>query len=589
MPQPPRHALTRPITKAVAALCLAASLTGCGFQSDEPAATQGGSVRLIANAEVDTLDPQGTSWLVDFRAIECLYEPLLRVNPETLKLEPAAAQDMPAVSEDGLTYTFTIRPEAKWSNGDPLHASDFIYAWKRALLSDLAADYSGLFFCIEGAEDFFLWRIEQLASFPASGMTAQEHWEKTNQHFADTVGITAVDDRTLRVKLKQPTAYFNELAAFAAFMPVHEKSVSPYLVLDKNTAAVTNNTEYFRKPELLVGNGPYTLTSWRFKVQMVMDQSPTYWNKDAMGNTQVVFNVVDDSTNALLRYNRGEIDWYPNMPTADRSSSELVKSSRSDVHHGPAAGTYFYLFNCQPTINGKPNPLADARVRRALSMAVDRKLIVQNITQMNQPVAKSFVPPTAIPGYEPPVEAGASFDPAAAKKLLAEAGYPDGQGLTGLSILYNYEGAHGDVAQTIANLWKQHLNISVAIESVEKSAFRDRRRSQSFTIARGSWFGDYRDPTTFLDMFRKLDGNNDAKYDNPAYDQKLIDATLITDPVKRFDTLEETEAILLNDQPLMPLYHYTNLELFDPARVKNLYPNPWNYRAIDAIQIVDEE
>ncbi len=563
---------------------------GCGFEAPAPEAENGGgTLRFISGAPIDTLDPQGTSWLIDFRMIECLFEPLLRVDPATQQLEPAVADALPTVSDDGLTYTFSLRPNARWSNGDGVKSTDFIYAWRRAMMPDMAADYSGLFQEIDGAEDFFVWRTQQMANFEASGDSAQDAWDEAKTHFAQTVGLAAPNDATLVIRLRRPVAYFNELAAFAAFMPLHEASATAFEDIDPASGNVTLQTAYFSSPDTLVGNGPYQLTKWSFKQQMVVDASPHYWAKAQMKNQRVVMQVVSDPVNALLRYHNHEADWYPGVPTAMPQAAELVDSNRSDVHYGSAAGTYFYLFNCQPTINGpsgeRDNPLADSRVRRALSMAVDRNLLVEKVTRLNQPVAATFVPPNAIPGYTPPVEAGVAFDPAAAKALLAQAGYPDGAALTGLSILCNSEGGHDKPALAIANMWRKHLGVSVQVELVEKTAFRERRRNQGFTIARGGWFGDYRDPTTFLDMLRQSDGNNDAKYANPTYDALLQTAADQLVSTTRAAQLAQAEALMLADQPLMPLYHYTNLELFDPEKVQGIHPNPWNVRRFEAVSI----
>jgi len=569
-------------------MCLAAavlSAVGCGFQSEEPQA-DGRELRFISGAPIDTLDPQGTSWLVDFRVIEGLFEPLLRVNPATLELEPAAAEALPDVSADGLTYTFRIRQGAKWSNGDPVRAGDYLYGWSRALLPDLAADYAGLFFCIDGAEDYFTWRSEQLAGFADSDHSAQDLWQASQRRFAQTVGLEAVDDRTIRVRLREPTAYFNELVAFAAFMPIHENSAALAMDLDADTGTWTMQSSYFSQPDNLVSNGPYQLKEWTFKRRMILDQNPHYWNKDAMGNTRVVMEVNSDEGNALLNYAQGQYDWFPNLSTNSAQAPDLVNSGRDDVHVQAAAGTVFYLFNCRATLdNGKPNPMADPRVRRAFAMAVDRDLIVTSITRLNEPTATTMTPVGAIPGYDPPTDAAPAFNPEAARDLLAEAGYPGGQGLSGLSILYNTEAPHEKLAAALAKMWQTHLGVTVQLDGVEKSRFRQRRKNGGFSISRGGWYGDYRDPTTFLDLYRANDGNNDAGYESRAYDQLLRDAAAEVEPAARYALLREAEAVMLADAPIVPLHQPINLELFDPAKVTNLHPNAWNYRDLAAIAV----
>ena len=454
------------------------SLTAaCGFEASAPDAENGGgTLRFISEGAIDTLDPQGTSWLIDFRVIECLFEPLLRVDPATGELEPAAAVALPEVSADGRTYTFTLREDAKWSTGAALRSIDFVYAWRRAIMPDLGADYSGLFLEIEGAEAFSRWRAEQLSQVAAQKVEANAAWLQAKQHFADTVGLSTPDDRTLIVRLRRPVAYFNELAAFAAFMPVHAASAKTFESVDPKSGVVKLKLDYFKDPKALVGNGPYQLTRWIAEQELVVDANPHYWARARVANARVVVQVVVDTGTALLRYEKGEADWYPGVPTAESQAAELVAAGRagdrSDVHYGPAAGTYFYLFNCNPQVDGRSNPLADPRVRRALSMAVDRTLLVENVTRLNQPVAKTFVPPGTIDGYNPPVDAGIGYDPEGAQALLAEAGYPGGQGLTGLSIMANSGGGHEKPALAIAKMWERALGLSVSVEEViEKSRF----------------------------------------------------------------------------------------------------------------------
>lgn len=558
---------------------------GCGFQSEEPAIA-GGEFRFVTQAALKTIDPQGTSWMADFRMIRCLYEPLLRLNAETFAVEPGAAEAMPTVSGDGLTYTYTLRDDAAWSNGDPVTAEDFVYGWKRAMYPDSAADYSGLFFCIAGAEDFFTWRSEQLTAVAEGKLSAEAAWDRAEARFAETVGVEAIDPRTLRITLAQPTAYFNDLAAFPTFSPIHQASAEQTRLVNADTGMVTIDNGYFRDPRKLVSNGAYFLKRWDPGQQMILDQNPHYWDRASMGNTRLVMQVIEDTSAVMIKYRNGEIDWYPHIDTNSPFGAELLQSNPPDLHTTQSAGTYFYRFNCRPTIDGRPNPLADARVRRAFSLAVDRQELVDDVTRMGQPVARTFVPPGAIPGYDAPAEAGVTFNPEAARQLLADAGYPGGQGLSGLSILFNSNGGHEHPAQAIRDMWEEHLGVDIGLESMERVPFSHRTRTGGFTIARASWYGDYRDPTTFLDMFRKLDGNNDSRYDNPAYDELLREAAVTQDTEKRMDQLRQAEVLLLEDQPLMPLYHYVTLDLFDPEKVKGLEPNAWNNLRLDRVRVV---
>jgi len=249
------------------------------------------------------------------------------------------------------------------------------------------------------------------------------------------------------------------------------------------------------------------------------------------------------------------------------------------------AGTYFYNFNCSATLNdGQVNPFADARVRRAFAMTIDRQMIVQQITGMNQPIARSFIPPGVMANYTPPTKSGVGFDPKQAQQLLVDAGYPEGRGLDGLSILYNTGSGHEFIAQAIKNMWKQHLGVSVSLEGVEVKAFAQRMKSQDYTICRASWFGDYPDPTTFLDKMKTSDGNNDCAWSDARYDALLKQAQTQVGPT-RLHTLEQAEALLLEQQPMALIFQYKNLYLWKPDQVLGLESNAWGRWRFEAVQL----
>ncbi len=570
----------------IVVVAIAAFATGLLAPATQARAQQAGELRLLVLEELITLDPQRMSWMADIRIANCLFDPLVVVKVPSLEIEPGCAEKW-EISEDGLTYTFHLRADAKWSNGDSVTAGDFIYAWRRAMLPDLAADYSQLLFRIKGAEDFFKWRSQQLAGFGKGDvrLSAKQLWEITQAKFSELVGLAAPDDKTLVVTLAQPTPYFLQLASFATFMPVHRASVEALAQLDETTGLLKQNSEW-TKPENLISNGPYKLDRWRFKRDLRLAVNPHYWNKAAMKNSGITQEYMPDLQPAMLTYQRRGADWIPDIPTAHPLAADLVAQRRPDTHITPAAGTYFYNFNCNPKLNdGSPNPLADARVRRALSMGIDRTLIVQKVTRLRQPEAATFVPPKAIPNYDPPVEAGVSLDVEQARKLLAEAGYPGGQGLNGLSILYNTEGGHESIAQQIKNAWAKNLGVTVTLEGVEKLTFGQRLKTQNYTISRASWFGDYRDPTTFLDKFRSDNGNNDARYSNAEYDALLDKAAAQSDVTQRMATLAKAEAMMLADQPLAPIFHYVMISMFDPAKVKGLAPNAWAQYRLEQVEV----
>lgn len=559
-------------------------LTGCG-RSLPPA-----ELTIISGSEHNGLDPQRMSWVHDIRIARCLYEPLVTLDFTDMSLQPAVAQRW-EVSDDKLTYTFHLREDARWSNGDPVTADDFVYAWRRAMLPDMAANYTRLMWRIRGAKAFFDFRQEQIARYAraqagggdaggetaAEAVSAEELYRRALEEFDRTVGLEAPDDRTLVVELESPTPYFLDLVAMATFMPVHAASVEKTRSINPVSGMVQRDPSYWSDPARLVTNGPYILTARAFRRGLHLEANPRYWNRAAMNNGSINELVITNPQTALQAYEAGRAQAWLDMPSASNLAADLVAQDRDDVAAQTMAGTYFYNFNCSPTLPGvgdRPNPLADARVRRALSMAINREKITHHVTRLDQPIARSFVPPGVLRDYDPPVEAGITFDPDQARRLLAQAGYPGGKGLTGLSILYNNGQGHEYVAQAIKAMWEQTLGVVVTLEGVETKAFSDRLKSRDYTIARASWFGDYPDPTTWLDKMQSRDNNNDPGWANDRYDALLARAAAEPDNAARMALLRDAEAILLRECPMALIYQYVSIYLIKPG-VDGLTPNAW--------------
>ena len=546
----------------------------------------------ISGSEHNQLDPQRMSWSHDIRLAHSLFETLVLLDFSDMSIHPGVAEQW-TTSDDGLTYTFQLRDEARWSNGDTVTSHDFIYAWRRALLPDIAADYTKLFYHIEGAKQFFDWRNKHLQLFVKQGTsgseTADQLWHRTKYQFKETVGLSAPDDRTLVVNLAHRTPFFLELVAFVTFVPVHALSVEQTLTINSETGLVDLDSDYstyWSDPDRLVTNGPYRLDQRKFKQFVHIVANEHYWNRDAMGNSSVLERIITDPQNAMLSYDGGGSHFWADVPSASDLAANLIQQNRSDVHLQVMAGTYFYNYNCLPQFkDGTPNPLVDPRVRRALSMAIDRKVLVERVTRLNQPVALSYIPVGVLKGYDPPVEEGLEFDPESARKLLAEAGYPGGEGLAGLSILYNTGHGHERPAQAIKRMWEVHLGVIVTLEGNEGKAFSERLKNQDYSIARASWYGDYPDPTTWPEKMTTNDGNNDCRWSNSEFDGLLEQAAVEDHPQRRLKILRDAEAVLLRDQPMALLYQYKNLNLFDPSKVKGLKPNAWHRWRLESVLV----
>ncbi len=544
-------------------------------------------------AEYNSRDPQRMTYLADIRLARRLFETLVDLDFNDLSRNPGAAERW-EVSEDGRTYTFHIREDAYWSNGDRLTSHDFIYAWRRAVLPDTAAGYALFLFAIEGAQDFYAFREAQLAAYierakveGGSEEAAKGLWVEALEKFDEMVGVRAVDDKTLEVTIKQRTEYFLDLVAFATYMPVHAASVEAGVTYSAESGRRLDDPTYWNDPKRLIGNGPYVLSKRKFRQYSYLTANPHYWNRDSLKNQSVLARIIGDDMAMLMAYDQGVVDYVPLISV--EMAHDLVVQERDDVHVFPLAGTYIYNFNCQQKLNnGEPNPLADWRVRRALCTAIDRKQLGEMVTRMNEPPAYSFVPPGSCAGYEPPVDVAPRFDPEAARALLSEAGYADGSKITGLSILYNTGSGHDRVAQAVKKMWEEHLGVVVTLDGVESKISSQRSRSQDYTIRRAGWYGDYADPTSWLDIRSSKDENNTTKWSNPEYDALLAEAAGTEAPDERMRLLREAEAIMLKECPQAVLYHYVGVSLYDPKRVKGLKLNAWTRDRFEQVSVIDQ-
>jgi len=591
----------------------AVALAMFSFESDLPPLPHDpqnrGTFVYADTQDPGNLDPGKTSASIDFRVLKCLYQTLMVYAYGGESLEPGVAESH-TISEDGRVYTFRLREDAKWSNGDTVVAGDFIYAWRRAMLAETGSDYRTLFDLIDGVREFNHWRSVLLdysaletvlpdsqerdaftQRYPElqkqSELSGKEKWQLTLDQFARNVGMKALDDRTLQVSLTTRTPHFIELCAFPTFSPLPEQVIEKNLEPMTDNGVIRVNRQYWSDPDRLVTNGPYALTRWDNKQRLVMDQNANYWDKDRMGNLRIILRVVPDETLALALFQDGQVDWIAQVGSS-QLKAKLFEAGYPYAHADPRAGVYYYQFNCRPTLpNGRPNPLADARVRRALGMCIDRQKIVKSVTRNNEPLAYTFVPVGSIPGYDAPVEAGLRYDPQAARALLAEAGYPEGKGLPPIDLLVSLSGTsggHKDIALVIKKSWEEQLGLpDITIEEVEFQVYIEQSKQGNFTVRRAGWYGDYRDPTTWLDMLRKEDSNNDSGYDNPAYDKLLADAAVEADAAVRMQKLRDAEALLLHEAPIVPLYYYVETSVYDPTEA-DIRPNPWNNLRLDLVR-----
>lgn len=505
---------------------------------------------FINRGENKTLDLGVMSWSQDVRIAYQLWEGLYTPDPVTFKPIPGSA-DRIELSPDKTVYTFHIRPTARWCNGDTLKSTDFVFAWRRMLRQP--GEYTYLFFYIKGAKEYqdayAAWKSQM-----DQGKKAPE------PSFDKMVGVQAPDAHTLIVRLAHPVPYFTSICAFPSYFPQYEPCMKAFAQWDAKHTYITGYDQAFTRPPHLVGNGPYRLAEWSFKRRLRLIASDYYWNRAKTQSRIIDQLFADDGLAQFRAYESGYTDWLPDVD--GDMAADLLARHRSDLHVFPAFGTYFYDFNCRPTLSdGSKNPFHDPRVRRAFSMAVDREPIVRNVTRSGEPPANTYIPRGAFPDYPSP--AGLPYDVAAARKLLAEAGYPGGAGFPHVPILFNNDfPVHGEIAQVVRRQWQANLGVDLSLEGLELKVFGERLHQHDFAVARASWYGDYYDPSTFTDVLKSSSENNDSDWRNPQYDALLVKAEFEGDPQKRMKILAQAENMILQQAPILPLYQYVNHYLF---------------------------
>jgi oligopeptide transport system substrate-binding protein len=569
--------------------------------------------------EILTLDPQRMSHQQDFRMAAALYEGLLVLDPVTA--EPiAGTAERWSVSPDGLMWTFTLRDSARWSNGDPVTSMDFIVAWSRALHPDTAADYSGQFFVIDGGREFFEWRQQALAELARGERLDPEALARESAaRFEATVGLSAPDSRTLVLRLARPTPYLLDLLCLGVFAPVHRATIERFTSVDPQSGRVRTDHRWTR-PGTLVSNGAYQLERWRYKRDLRLRRNPRYWNADSVRLETIDVIPIEDSSTAVLAFESGAVDWVPDVVveyradlleererylqrhqaqfaalraeglSVDAAIAALPpprhSGERRDIRAYESFGTDFFSFNCRPTLaDGRPNPLADPAVRRAFSMAIDKELLVSEVTRLNERPSGSLIPRGSITGYSPPD--GLPFDPEAARRLLAERGWSDRDGdgrvedaggtpFPTIDLLYASGSArYADLALALRDLWQRELGVSIEVRAKDSRFVKDDLQRGNFMIARGGWYGDYGDPLTFLDLSRTGDGNNDRAYSSPHFDALLEAADREPDPQARLALLAEAERFMLEEgPPLLPLCTYRTISMYRPGELRGLTEHP---------------
>ena len=513
--------------------------------SAAPVSAQEKTLKLVASSEMTSIDPGKASDQASSSVIEQVFEGLTRVQADGKTYGPGVAESW-TVSEDGKTYTFKLRSDAKWSNGDQVKASDFEYAWKRVLTPEFAADYANLFYVLKGAEEF-----------------------NKGTGKAEDVGVKAVDDTTLEVTLKEPTAYFLELTAFYAYAPV-------------NQAVVEAHSDWADDlGENYVTNGAFKLASWNHSADYTLEKSDAYWDKDNVKLDKVEAEIVESEATATNKFRSGEID-YLGAPYGS-VSLDAIESFKADgsLKIEDQSAIYWYKTNTKDEV------MQNANIRKALALAIDRQGLVTNVTKAEQKPALGMVP-SSVAGFETDRGYFKDGDYEKAKEYLAkgleELGKKDPSEIT-VKLSFNTSEAHAAIAQYIQEGWSKNLGVKVELDNSEFQVYLDRLKTGDFQVARLGWSADYNDATTFLNQYRTVDaGNNYTNWENAQYKELLDKATAETDATKRLDLLKQAEAILVEEMPVLPIYYYTNVSVSKP-NVKGLVVSPLGHIQLQYVDV----
>ncbi|NDV62470.1 peptide ABC transporter substrate-binding protein [Puniceicoccales bacterium CK1056] len=499
------------------------SVAGCGKREDAVIASSRDGILLFNNgAEPRDLDPHVVTGMPENRVIKSLLEGLVREHPESSdKVLPGMAERWESNLEKSI-WTFHLR-EAYWTNGDPVTADDFAYSYSRILNPEFGAPYVSMLFRVKNAEAYNTGQVTDFGE----------------------VGIKVLGPRTLQVELDGPTPYLPLMLTHYTWFPLHRATI-------EKAGGFASRDSGWTLPGNYVGNGPFVLKEWLPNQRIIVEKNPGYWDAGSVALNGIHFFPIQDRQTENRMFQTGQLHITNGVPfnLRDKYRQENNPALRED----PMFATGYL------GLNNRHEGLDDPRVRHALSMALDRKTIIDKVTKNGSP-AGGFVPPT-IGGYA--LSDALPYDPEAARQLLAEAGYPGGEGLPEFEFMIANSDTSRTFAEVVQEMWRTELGVSIEILNKEWQVLIAEMDSGNYDIFLLSWIGDYLDPATFLKIMRTGDGNNRTGYGNPAYDALLAKANQVTSIEERYALLAEAEAILLADLPILPITWARNMYLIHP-------------------------
>lgn len=518
--------------------------------ADTTASADGYNLAVCLASEPMTIDPALNSAVDGAIMANHMFEGLVKWvdnGSGEAELAPGQAESWEkTVNDDGtVTYAIKMRDGIKWSDGKDVTAGDFEYSWKRLADPATAADYCYMIDMVQGYAEV------------ADGSADK-----------DTLGIKAVDDKNLEITLSYDCPYFEEIMAFPATFPVRQDIVE-------------GNEEWTYSPETYIGNGAYKMVEWSHNAYILTEKSETYYDYEKLGPDTIKYTLLDDNNAMLAAFNSGELNFIMNFPT-DEMANYLASGQ---ITVAPYIGTYYVCFNTEDEVFS--NPL----VRQAFSLVIDRNYIVENVSQSGEVPATGYVPSgvydaEGATGDDFRTVGGEYYSVSAddyqancdkARELLAEAGYPNGEGFPAVEYMYNTDDRHKAIAEALQNMWQTELGVTVNLSNQDWNVFLKSRKDGDFQIARNGWIADYNDPCSFLDMWYTGGGNNDAQYSNPEYDALIDAAKATSDQTERMAAFHKAEDLLIGqDSVLAPIYFYTNPYMLSD-NISGMYYTPLGY------------
>ncbi len=525
---------------------------GCGRKGGSAAnassakPASGAAIKILHfgnGAEPQDIDPQTVTGVPEHRIHLTFFEGLVAADPQQ-KVTPGVAEKW-EISPDGLVYTFHLRADAKWSNGEPVTAHDFVGSYKRMLTPELGAEYAYMLWHVAGAEDYHKGKLKD---------------------FAQT-GFKALDDRTLQLTLRQATPFLLSALNHHAWYPVPIRTIEKF-------GGLTRKSTPWTRPENFVSNGAYVLKEWKANQKIVATRSPTYWDRANVKIDEIHLYPIELADTEERMFRTGQLHITNEVPLT--KIAVYQRDQPDSIRIDPWCGVYFYRFNVAR------KPFEDVRVRRALALAIDRESLVKGVTLAGEKPAYQIVPPT-IPGYTG--MAAFKMDVAEARRLLAEAGFPGGKGFPKIELLYNTLEKHRVIAEALQQMWRLNLGIDITLYNQEWKVYMDSLNETNFQMSRGGWIADYVDPHVFLDLWQTGSGNNRTNWSNQEYDRLLHTALETRSDETRFKVYHQMEELILKEMPVMPLFFYTHARLISP-KVKGYFTTlvdnyPWKYADLE--------